>query len=108
MSQGPGDTHIFVDGIVAARDHEPYVRITVNGERAQLSIAEAKKIANDLYATAARTEADAMVLRFFSKSHFPDGAGAAIMQDFRYFRQTQDEKPVEGIITDPDSGERIR
>lgn len=102
------DTHIFVDGIVAQRDHEPYVRITINGEKAQLSIAEAKKIANDLYTLAARTEADAMILRFFSKSQFPEGAAAAIMVDFRYFRQTQDEKPVEANITDPDSGERIR
>jgi hypothetical protein len=103
-----GDTHIFVDGIVAARNKEPYVRITVNGEKAQLTVAEARKIAADLHAVAARTEADAMVLRFFSKSEFPEGAGAALMMDFRYFRQMQDEKPVEGTAVDPDSGERIR
>jgi hypothetical protein len=103
-----GDTHIFVDGIVAARDKEPYVRLVVNGEKAQLTIAEAKKVAGDLLSTAARTEADAMVLRFFERSEFPANAGAAIMQDFRYFRQTQDEKEVESIVSDPDSGDRIR
>lgn len=103
-----GDTHVFVDGIVAARDKEPYVRMTINGEKAQLTVAEARKIAADLHTTAARTEADAMVLRFFSDHQFPEGAAAALMMDFRYFRQQQDEKPVEGTAVDPDSGERIR
>jgi hypothetical protein len=103
-----GATHVFVDGIVSARDREPYVRLMVNGEKAQFSIAEARKVAMDLLTMAARTEADAMVLAFFSASSFPEGAGAAIMQEFRYFRQRQDEKTVEQIVTDPDSGERIR
>jgi hypothetical protein len=103
-----GATHVFVDGIVAARDHEPYVRLIVNGEKAQLTIAEAHKIAVDLLKITGRTEADAMVLRFFSTSDFPDGAGTAIMQEFRYFRQRQDDKPVEQMTIDPDSGEAIR
>lgn len=103
-----GATHIFVDGIVSARDKEPYVRLMVNGEKAQLSVAEARKIAGDLLAIGARTEADAMLLRFFSDNQFPEGAAAALMVDFRYFRQMQDEKPVEGTAVDPDSGERIR
>lgn len=103
-----GATHVYVDGIVAARNKEPYVRLTVNGEKAQLTIAEANKVARDLLQSAARTEADAMVLRFFSSKDFPPQAGAAIMIDFRYFRQSQDEKPTENTVTDPDSGERIR
>jgi hypothetical protein len=103
-----GATHIFVDGIVAARDREPYVRLIVNGEKAQLSIAEAHKIAVDLLKCSARTEADAMVLSFFSSSSFPDGLGASIMQEFRYFRQRQDEKGVDAVVVDPDSGEKIR
>jgi hypothetical protein len=102
------DTHVFVDGIVAARNLEPYVRLNVNGEKAQLSVAEAHKVALDLVKMAARTEADAMVLKFFSDQQFPEGAGAAIMQEFRYFRQRQDDKTVEEVIVDPDSGERIR
>jgi hypothetical protein len=104
----PNDTHIFVDGIVAARDKEPYVRININGEKAQLTIAEAFKIANDLIRTASRTEADAMLFRFFDDGRFPQEAIAALMQEFRYFRQRQDDKPVEGVITDPDSGEKIK
>jgi hypothetical protein len=102
------DTHIFVDGIVAHRDGEPYVRITINGERVQLSIAEAKKIANDLYTLASRTESDAMILRFFDQRGHPREAAAMLMKDFRFFRQSQDEKPVDANVTDPDSGERIR
>ena len=102
-----GDTHVFVDGIVAARNKEPFVRIIINGEQAQLTIAEAHKIATDMLKVAARTEADAMVLRFFSDNQFPPGAGAAIMQEFRYFRQRQDDKEVESMTVDPESGERI-
>jgi hypothetical protein len=83
------------------------VRLIVNGEKVQLNVAEAHKIANDLIKIAARTEADAMLLRFFSKSDFPEGAGAALMIDFRYYREMQDRKGVEGITVDPDSGERI-
>jgi hypothetical protein len=105
---GPGDTHVFVEGFVAQRNHQPYVRLTVNGESAQLSIAEAHKIASDLLILAARTEADAALLSFFSDQKFPPGAAAAIMQEFRYFRQRQDEKPVETKIVDPDSGESVR
>lgn len=103
-----GDTHIFVDGIVAARDKQPYVRLMVNGEQAQLTVAEAHKIAVDLIKVAARTEADAMLLQFFNDQQFSEGAGVALMKEFRYFRQRQDEKNVEGIITDPESGEKIR
>ena len=103
-----GSTHVFVDGIVAARDGEPYIRLSVNGEKAQLNVAEAMKIAGDLLAIAARTEADAMVFRFFNKEDFPSGAAAALMQEFRYFRQQQDDKAVEGKIVDPESGESIR
>ena len=103
-----GSTHITVDGIVAARDKEPYVRLIVNGEKAQITIAEAHKIANDLLKTAARTEADAMLFRFFQKWDFPEEAAVTFMQDFRYYRQMQDDKPVDQNITDPDTGERIR
>jgi hypothetical protein len=105
---GPGDTHVFVDGIVAQRDHQPYVKLTVNGEEAQLSIAEAHKVAHDLLTMAARTEADAMILSFFSDQKFPQGAAAALMQEFRYFRLRQDEKPVEAKVVDPESGESVR
>jgi hypothetical protein len=92
---------------VAARDKEPYVRLIINGEKAQLNVAEAHKIAVDLIKVAARTEADAMLFRFFTGNLFPPGAAAMLMKDFRYYRQTQDEKPVEQTTVDPDSGEAI-
>lgn len=102
------DTHINVDGIVAVRNGEPYVRLTVNGERAQLTIAEAKKIATDLFSLTARTEADAMIWKFFKDRDLPLEGAALLMQEFRVFRQRQDEMPVEQTVADPDSGERIR
>lgn len=104
---GAGATHVFVDGIVAVRDNEPYVRLTVNGEKAQLSVAEAHKIAVDLLKVSSRTEADAMILSFFTNQGFPPGAGAALMQEFRWFRERQDNKAVKETTVDPDSGESI-
>lgn len=104
----PGEVHILVDGIVAQRDHQPFVRLAVNGEKAQLSIAEAHKVAVDIMKMAARTEADAMVLRFFTAQKFPLQAAAQIMQEFRYFRQSLDAEPVEQTIVDPDSGETVK
>jgi homoserine acetyltransferase len=103
-----GATHVFVDGIVASGSKEPFVRLMVNGESAQLTIAEAFKVANDLIKTAARIEADAMIFSFFSDNKFPPQAAVALVQDFRYFRQRQDEKIVEAMVRDPDSGETIR
>jgi hypothetical protein len=97
-----------VDGIVAARNHEPYVRLIVNGEKAQLTIAEATKVARDLLQMAARTEADAIILKFFSDQKFPFPAAAAIMHQFREFRLAQDEKAVQQTVVDPDSSETIR
>jgi hypothetical protein len=104
----PNDIHIYVDGIVAARNKEPYVRLHVNGELAQLTIAEAFKVANDLVHTASRTEADAMLFRFFDGHDFPQEAVAALMRDFRFFRQRQDDQPVKGSVSDPESGETIK
>jgi hypothetical protein len=103
-----GEIHVFVDGIVARRNHQPYVKLSVNGEAAQLSIAEAHNIAKDLLVMAARTEADAMILRFFSDNQFPEGAAAAIMKDFRDFRLQQDQQPIKTTVVDPDSGESVR
>jgi hypothetical protein len=102
------DTHVSVEGIVAARNKEPYVRLTVNGEQAQLSMAEAQKIAKDLLVMAAWTEADAMVLKFFDKKDFPDGAGAALMREFRDYRKAHDAQPVRQKKVDSESGETIR
>ncbi len=47
---------------------------------------------------ASRTEADAMVLKFFDKEEYPSGAAAAVMVAFRDFRAELDEEdPREGL-----------
>jgi hypothetical protein len=98
-----------VDGIVAARDKQPYVRLFVDGKPiAQLSIAQARNIAADIMQTAARTEADAMILKFFEKAEFPAGAAAALMLDFREFRLALDTEWVERSATDPDKREQTQ
>lgn len=105
---GPGSTHVFVEGIVAQRNGEPYVCVTVNGEKAQLSIAEAHKIAQDIVVMAARTEADAMIFKFTKDRGLPETMAAHLMAEFRYFRLRQDRGEVEGTVVDPDSGETIK
>lgn len=97
-----------VDGIVARRDGEPYVRLLVDGEPvAQLDMAMARKIALDILEMAYRTEADAMLHRFFSDSKFPSGAANTLMVDFREYRWTHDKTTAEGSLFDPDTGESV-
>lgn len=94
---------ILIDSIVAARNKEPYVHLSVDGKVvAQLSMSEARKIANDLYLAASRAEADAMLLRFFAAREFPEGAGAALMMDFRDFRLGLDLDTPQGSYIPPD------
>ena len=99
---------VVVDGIVAVRDRMPYVRLLVDGQPvAHLSMAEARKVALDILQMSARTEADAMLHLFFSKQEYPSGAAVALMLEFRDFRTALDAEPVEGSLTDPDTGERV-
>jgi len=94
---------IQVDGIVAARDKQPYLRLFANGQQVgQLSMAQARNVEHDILTMCARTEADAMIHQFFAKNEFPEGAGAALMLDFRNFRQALDEEPVERTLHDPE------
>lgn len=86
--------NVLVEGIVAVRNQKPYVVLRLNRERIQLTIAEAKGIAADIVQMAARTEADAMILRFFDKMEYPRGAAAAVLKEFRDFRLALDTEPV--------------
>jgi hypothetical protein len=91
MSEQPGGEHFWVNGVVAVRDNMPYIQLSnENGMIAQLTMAQAQQVALDILVMAARTEMDAMVLKFFSKQGFPDGAGAALMMELRDFRAEQD------------------
>lgn len=84
---------LWVNGIVAARDMMPYIVLSKDEHQiAQLSIAQALNLAQDIYKMAARTEADAMIHKFFSTNEFPVGANNALMLGFREFRAKLDEE----------------
>ena len=94
MSDTP--VHLWVNGIVAARDKMPYVQLSnENGMIAQLSMAQAHQVALDILVMSARTEADAMLLKFFARSEFPDEAAAHLMVMFRDFRADLDDEAVD-------------
>ena len=81
----------WVTGVVANRDKMPYIQFSnENGLIAQLDMVQARQVSADILQMAARTEADAMILKFFDKARFPDGAGAALMIAFRDFRAELD------------------
>jgi hypothetical protein len=105
MSEKKG---ISIEGIVAARDKKPYIVMFFNGQRAQLSIADARNVAMDILQMASRTEADAMILKFFERAEFPTGAAAALMKDFRDFRQELDSEPVDKFTVEPTGGQNIQ
>jgi hypothetical protein len=101
MSQG---INFWVNGVVAMRNKQPYVQLSnENGLIGQFTMAEARKIAQDILVMASRTEADAMIIKFFDKAEFPTGAAAALMNDFRDFRMGLDEEKVDGSYGDPEA-----
>lgn len=98
MSRG-----IIIGGIVAERDKRPYIQMDVDGHMVQLSMAEARNVARDIERMCARTEADAMIHKFFSAQEYPAGANVAVMLAFRRFRSKLDAEVVEKNETDPDA-----
>ena len=103
---------ISVEGIVAVRDNNPYVLIIkhVDGKDekiAQLSMAEARSFANDILLMCSRTEADAMIHKFFNDKELPLHAATMIMHEFREFRMELDSQvPGKTLsVTVSDKGE---
>lgn len=93
---GDEKKHFIVNGLVAARDKQPYIQIlTGDGIIGQFSMAEARQVAHDILTMCARTEADAMIHSFFARQGFPENAGAALMMEFREFRARLDDEGVE-------------
>jgi hypothetical protein len=85
----------WVNGIVAQRDKQPYIQLSnEKGMIAQLTMAQARQVAHDILVMASRTEADAMILKFFDKEDFPNNAGSLIMIDFREFRAKLDDEAI--------------
>jgi len=102
----------WVNGIVSQRDKQPYIQLSnEKGMIAQLSMSQARQIAQDILIMASRTEMDAMVLKFFSKMELPEdterNAAAAMMQEFREFRHKLDEENIERIWGEGPTGEGI-
>lgn len=88
--------NIWVNGIVAVRDGQPYVQLSnEDGIIAQFSVGEARSIANNIMLMASRTEADALLLDWTAKMDLPKEAGAQLMQLFRDFRAKIDDEVVE-------------
>ena len=93
---------LWVNGVVAVADKLPYVQISnENGIIAQMSMAEARDFAMDILQMSARTEADAMILRFFEKMEFPQPVAGHLLVEFRDFRASLDEQEVVRRIVDP-------
>lgn len=86
----------WVNGIVSGRDRQPYIQLSnEEGMIAQLSMAQARVIAQDMLVMASRTECDAMVLKFFSKFELPEEAAARMLEEFRDFRAELDSEKLE-------------
>jgi hypothetical protein len=90
--------HILVAGLVAVRNGEPYIEMDVDGRRVQLTMTEARQIANDIYLMCSRTEADAMIVRFFSDNSLPPGAAAELLIRFRDFRAKIDQEKADRTV----------
>ena len=58
-------------------------------------MSETRQIAMDMLVMAARTEADAMIHKFFAKNEFPPEASSAVMLEFREFRAELDAEKAE-------------
>ena len=86
----------WVNGIVSQRDEQPYIQLSnERGIIAQLSMTQARQIAMDMLVMCSRSEADAMILKFFKKNDFPAEAAGSLMIDFREFRAKLDDEAIE-------------
>lgn len=95
---GPG---FSVESAVTKSDREPIVVLTIEGKQALFSVAQARKIAADIVQQAARSEADAMIYKFFDAQSFPLGAAEDLMLNFRLFRHELDAEAVEAQVLTP-------
>ena len=93
MPTGQG---FWVNGIVSARDKMPYIQLSnEKGLLGQLTMSQARQVAHDILIMCSRTEADAMIHKFFAQRDFPPEAGNTLMQMFREFRFELDEDRAE-------------
>lgn len=92
----PVGLSFWINGIVSASNGIPYIQLA-NADRqiAQLTMSQARQIANDILLACSRAEADAILIKFFHENDLPDGALGQLMQDFRDFRYELDQDKAE-------------
>lgn len=96
MADKDKGSDFWVNGIVAARNNQPYIQLSnEKGLIAQLSMSQARQIANDIITMCSRTEADAMILKFFKKFDLPAEAASRMLVEFRDFRHELDMDKAE-------------
>jgi hypothetical protein len=100
--------NFLVAGIVSSRDNQPYIQLSnEKGMIAQLTMSEARIIAQDILVMASRTEADAMIVKFFDNMEFPKEAAVSLLQEFRDFRHELDSQQLQRSVNDSDTGKNI-
>jgi hypothetical protein len=88
--------NFWVNGIVSHSDGQPKIQLSnEEGIFAQLSMGEARAVANNIMLMCARTEADALLVAFCRKMEFPDEGAMVLMREFRDFRAAIDDEVVE-------------
>lgn len=92
---------VSVEAAVTNPEKAPIVLLTVSGQQAFLTVAQARKIAADIVQLASRAEADAMIYKYFDSEKFPVGAAKDLMDRFRLFRHELDTEAVEGHVLTP-------
>lgn len=93
--------NFWVNGIVSVRDGNPYIQLSnEKGMIAQLSMSETRQIAMDMLVMAARTEADAMIVKFFADKGLPSEAASLLLVEFRDFRADLDAEKAERSVDD--------
>jgi hypothetical protein len=98
----------WVNGIVSSRNGQPYIQLaTEKGMLCQMSMAEARNVAMDILQMCARTESDAMIVKFFGKMEFPDEALGGLLIEFRDFRAELDQEKINTSMVDPDTGDKV-
>jgi hypothetical protein len=99
MSEEKQEADVWINGMVASKSLEPRIELmSSTGIRMTWSIGVARKIAHDIIIMCSRTEADAMIVKFFKERDLPLEAAAALMKDFRDYRAELDQEEVEGKI----------
>jgi hypothetical protein len=92
----PRHAEFWVNGIVSHRDNKPYIQLSnEKGIFTQLTMKQARAIAHDILVMCSRTEADAMVLKFFHDTGLPAEGAAAMMVAFREFRAALDDEVLQ-------------